>query len=187
MYIRFASVVVILGLLLPGCATDPARDAVAPSPDASVETAPSVPPLHPSVDDYPETVVTLSGPGDAHERVAVKVADTSERRRHGLMEVEELPPGTGMLFVFGEDRAGAFWMKDTLVPLDIAFIGSDGDVLVILGMEPCEEEPCTLYDPEVSYRYALEVPRGWFAEVGVDEDWTLERPLPAPSGDSRPQ
>lgn len=182
MHIRLASVVAILGLLLPGCTTEPGRDATVPSPDTSVEAAPSVPALHPSVDGYPETVVTLSGPDDAREYVAVKLADTPERRRHGLMEVEELPPGTGMLFVFGEDHEGAFWMKDTLVPLDIAFIGSDGTVLAILQMEPCDEEPCTLYDPEVSYRYALEVPLGWFAEVGVDESWTLERPLPAPSG-----
>ncbi|MBW3562927.1 MAG: DUF192 domain-containing protein [Actinobacteria bacterium] len=182
MHIRLASVVVILGLLLAGCASEPARDATVPSPDASVEAAPSVPPLHPSVDDYPETVVTLSGPDDGRERVAVKVADTSERRQHGLMEVEELPAGTGMVFVFGEDHEGAFWMKDTLVPLDIAFIASDGDVREILQMEPCREDPCPRYGPGVSYRYALEVPRGWFAEVGVDEDWTLERPLPAPSG-----
>lgn len=181
MHIRRALVVVMLGLLA-GCAAEPARDATVPSPDASVEPAPSVPPLHPSIDGYPDTVVTLAGPDDATQRVAVKVADTPERRQHGLMEVEDLPNGTGMLFVFGEDRTGSFWMKDTLVPLSIAFVGVEGELLAILDMEPCESDPCERYDPDVAYRYALEVPQGWFEDVGVTEDWTMQRPLPAPSG-----
>lgn len=181
-------VVLLLGSLLVGCDTDAAEDAGTPAvgPTATTATtgaaAPTVPPLHPSVDGYPETVVTLAGPGGTTERVAVKVADTSARRQHGLMEVAELPDGTGMLFMFAEDREGGFWMKDTLVPLSIAFVAADGDVLEILRMEPCEDDPCPVYDPGVTYRYALEVPAGWFADVGVDDRWELESPLPAPSG-----
>lgn len=164
-------VLVLVTVLLGAC-----------SGGSSIEADEAVPPLHPSIDGYPETVVTMAGPDDATQRVAVKVADTPERRQHGLMEVEELPDGTGMLFVFGEDRTGAFWMKDTLVPLSIAFVGADGELLAILDMEPCEADPCERYDPDVAYRYALEVPQGWFAEVGIDDSWRLERPLPAPSG-----
>lgn len=156
---------VLAALLLAGCATD-----------APVEADPTVPPLHPSIDGYPDALVTLEGPDAAVEEVAVKVAATEARRKHGLMEVEELPAGTGMLFVFDEERQGAFWMKDTLVPLSIAFASSDGDILEILQMEPCESEPCPLYDPRVTYRYALEVPAGWFDDVGVDDRWTLELP-----------
>ena len=164
-------VLVLVTVLLGGC-----------SSGTSIQTDEAVPPLHPSVDGYPETVVTLAGADDETQRVAVKVADTPERRRHGLMEVEELPDGTGMLFVFREDRTGAFWMKNTLVPLSIAFASSQGEILAILDMEPCESDPCERYDPGVAYRYTLEVPQGWFAEVGIDASWRLERPLPAPPG-----
>jgi len=126
-----------------------------------------VPPLHPSVDGYPEARVELSGAADA-EVLHVKLADTPDHRQHGLMEVEELPDGTGMLFVFEEERTGGFWMKNTLVPLDIAYVGPDGDIRSILAMEPCTADPCEVYDPGVSYQSALEVPQGWFARVGIE-------------------
>lgn len=161
----------------PPVATPPAGATGSPTPPAAAPpvTVPAVPPLHPSVDDYPDAIVRLTH-GTRAVAVAVKVADTPERRSHGLMEVESLPDGTGMLFVFEEDRRGAFWMKDTLVPLDIAFIAADGAVLAILHMTPCVSDPCERYDPRVAYRYALEVPAGWLEEVGVDTDWRLQLP-----------
>lgn len=135
-------------------------------------TAP--PPLHPTVDAYPAALVDLVSPdGSRTHRLAVRVADTPERRRHGLMEVPVLPYGTGMLFVFEESRRGAFWMKGTLVPLSIAFAAADGTIRAVLAMEPCRSEPCPLYDPEVDYRTALEVPQGWFGDVGVEVGWRL--------------
>jgi uncharacterized protein len=138
-------------------------------PATEVELAPpDVPALHPSVDGYPEAWVIIRGPAAGPVTLAVKVADTPERRRHGLMEVPELPAGTGMLFAFEDERTGGFWMKDTLVPLDIAFAAADGTILAILPMDPCEQDPCEVYDAGVSYRSALEVPQGWFDEVGVE-------------------
>jgi uncharacterized protein len=130
--------------------------------------APDVPPLHPSVDDYPEAWVTVRGPSEGPVVLPVKVADTAERRRHGLMEVPELPAGTGMLFTFDEDRTGGFWMKDTLVPLDIAFVDGSDAIVALLSMAPCEDDPCPVYEPGVDYRTALEVPQGWFDEVGIE-------------------
>jgi hypothetical protein len=127
-----------------------------------------VPPLHPSVDGYSEATVELVTATTVH-RLAVKVAATPGERAHGLMEVTELPDGTGMLFVFDEDRAGGFWMKDTLVPLDIAFAAADGTIVSILAMDPCTADPCPSYTPDGAYRSALEVPQGWFARVGVTE------------------
>jgi uncharacterized membrane protein (UPF0127 family) len=100
--------------------------------------------------------------------VAVEVADTQEERQTGLMNRESLPEDAGMIFVFGEDSAGGFWMKDTLIPLSIAFADADGTIVSILDMEPCAAEPCEIYDPGVSYRTALEVNQGAFSRWGVE-------------------
>ncbi len=78
-----------------------------------------------------------------------------------------LPADEGMLFTWHQDRSGAFWMKDTLIPLSIAFYGADGRILRILDMTPCREDPCDLYDPGVAYRGALEVNRGAFGRLGI--------------------
>lgn len=98
------------------------------------------------------------------------------------MEVTELPDGVGMLFLFATPTEGAFWMKDTLLPLSIAFVEDGGAIVRILDMEPCREEPCALYSPGADYVAALEVPQGWFEEAGVDEDWRVALPeaLPPP-------
>jgi uncharacterized protein len=132
-------------------------------------TLDEVPPLHPSVDAYPEAWVTITRTHAGPIELPVKLADTGARRTHGLMEVPHLPAGTGMLFTFDEDRTGGFWMKNTLVPLDIAFVDRDDRIVTILAMEPCESDPCEVYRPDASYRTAVEVPRGWFAEQGIRE------------------
>ena len=138
------------------------------SPGAPVVTEP--PALHPSVDGYPAAVLEVTGTDGASATVAVRVADTVERRSHGLMEVPELPDGAGMWFVYEADHQSAFWMRNTLVPLDIAFVTADGKIAQILSMEPCEADPCRHYLPDVTYRNALEVPAGWFdrVDIGVD-------------------
>lgn len=89
---------------------------------------------------------------------------------------ESLPARGGMLFVFPDDTDGGFWMKDTLIPLSIAFADADGTILAILDMEPCRAEPCERYRPGVAYRYALEVNQGLFDEVGAEQGWRLELP-----------
>ncbi len=107
---------------------------------------------------------------DAGEvEVAVEVADDDEERQVGLMNRESLPADAGMIFLFEEDSSGGFWMKNTLIPLSIAFADSSGTILRILDMEPCEADPCEIYDPGVSYRSALEVNKGAFDRLGVEE------------------
>lgn len=137
--------------------------------------APSLPPLHPVVDAYPAATVTLTD-GTRRVEVVVRVADTPERRQHGLMQVRELPPGVGMLFVFEGERSGGFWMKDTLIPLDIAFVGADRRIRTILSMQPCRADPCPIYDPGHPYRWALEVAAGWFTAEGVEAGWRMLAP-----------
>jgi uncharacterized membrane protein (UPF0127 family) len=101
--------------------------------------------------------------------VHVEVADTQAERARGLMGRRELQDDAGMVFVFPTDSTSAFWMKDTLIPLSIAFYDERGTIVRILDMEPCTRDPCVLYDPEASYRGALEVNRGAFERWGVRE------------------
>lgn len=101
--------------------------------------------------------------------VHVEVVDTPETRQRGLMGRTSLDDEAGMLFVWPEDASSSFHMKDTLIPLSIAFIAADGTVLRILDMEPCAADPCPTYDPRTSYRMALEVNRGAFTRWGVRE------------------
>ena len=114
------------------------------------------------------TAVVLEGSTGA-KTVSVEVADTDAERARGLMERASLPPDAGMLFVYDEGHEGAFWMKDTLIPLSIAFYAADGRILEILDMVPCKHDPCPLYDPGVSYRGALEVNAGAFRRWGISE------------------
>jgi uncharacterized protein len=85
------------------------------------------------------------------------------------MKRTSLPANEGMVFLFGPDYRGSFWMKDTKIPLSIAFYAADGRILRILDMEPCTRDPCKLYDPNVAYRGALEVNRGSFARWRIAE------------------
>ena len=101
--------------------------------------------------------------------VDVEIADTPSERETGLMNRESLAEDAGMLFDFGEESRGGFWMKDTLIPLSIAFADADGTILRILDMEPCTADPCQVYDPGVAYRQALEVNQGAFERWGVAE------------------
>ncbi|MBD0290293.1 MAG: DUF192 domain-containing protein [Thermoleophilia bacterium] len=78
-----------------------------------------------------------------------------------------LPANAGMLFVWDSDTSGGFWMKDTLIPLSIAFYDARGRILRVLDMVPCRADPCPVYDPGVAYRGALEVNRGAFRRWGV--------------------
>jgi uncharacterized membrane protein (UPF0127 family) len=105
--------------------------------------------------------------GDDEKTIAVEIADTAAERERGLMGRATLPAEAGMAFVYSEDQRGPFWMKDTLIPLSIAFYTGDGRILKILDMEPCETDPCPLYDPGVAYRGALEVNQGAFAGWGI--------------------
>jgi uncharacterized protein len=107
--------------------------------------------------------------GERTINITVQVADTPKIRDKGLMFVEKLPENEGMLFVFSEETYGGFWMKNTLIPLSIAFLDADGKILKILDMVPCKEDICPTYDPEIYYHYALEVNLGWFENNQIKE------------------
>lgn len=94
----------------------------------------------------------------------VEVAKTPGELERGLMDRESLPPDNGMLFDSGGEVETAFWMKDTSIPLSIAFIGSDGKVLATKDMAPFD---LRAVEPPGEYRYAVEANRGWFGDHGI--------------------
>ena len=98
------------------------------------------------------------------DTVQAEVADTPAARQQGLMFRESLDPGDGMLFVFEEELRHSFFMRNTLIPLDIAWLDRAQVIVDIQQMEPETEE---LHTPAQSALFALEVPRGWFAEEGI--------------------
>ncbi len=97
----------------------------------------------------------------------VEIAADGRARSVGLMGRPRLAPDAGMVFVFDQPAAGGFWMKNTLIPLSIAFWDQSGQILKILDMTPCRADPCRLYYPAVVYAGAVETNRGWFAAHGV--------------------
>jgi uncharacterized protein len=106
--------------------------------------------------------------------VPVEVADTEAKRELGLMHRTSLPANEGMVFVFASEQTGVgFWMKDTLIPLSVAFADGDGTIVAILDMEPCKADPCEVYDPGAPFQTALEVNKGAFADWGVEVGDTL--------------
>ena len=107
--------------------------------------------------------VILESGGKTH-RVQVELADTEAKRERGLMFRKELPEGRGMLFLFDEEGEHSFWMKDTLIPLDLIFVDSSGRVTGIVA----RARPLTL-EPRSGgpSRMVLEVPGGWAASRGV--------------------
>lgn len=98
--------------------------------------------------------------------VTTWVADTDEVRTEGLMFVtkDEMPENQGMLFVFPDVDYLGFWMKNTLIPLDIAFLRSDGTIVTIHTMSPLEERTYRSTEPA---QYAIEMHAGWFDRHGV--------------------
>jgi uncharacterized protein len=95
------------------------------------------------------------------------VADSESERQRGLMGRRALPPDGGMLFSFGSPTSEGFWMKDTAIPLSIAFWDERERVIAILDMPPCLADPCVIYRPNAPYTAALEMRRGWFDRHGV--------------------
>ena len=107
----------------------------------------------------PTTELTING-----HRVTAEVAATAETQTIGLMRRFSLQPDHGMLFVFRAPQPLAFWMKDTYIPLSIAFIGADGKILNIEDMAPQTESTHLSHGPAL---FALEMKKDWFAQLGI--------------------
>ena len=99
--------------------------------------------------------------------VSTEIADSEEQREHGLMGRTSLGDDEGMIFIFMEPSTGGFYMKDTLIPLSIAFIDEGGKIIAITDMDPCHSDPCPIYRSPSEYSAALEVNQGAFEAWGV--------------------
>jgi hypothetical protein len=98
----------------------------------------------------------------------VEIADTPEKHARGLMGRTILEEGKGMLFVYDKAQRLSFWMKNTLVPLSIAFFDDDKTIINILDMDPPLGDLLLKYRSTAPARYALEVPQGWFDKHKID-------------------
>ena len=116
----------------------------------------------------------------ASTSVRLEIANTSASRERGLMYRTSLPEDGGMLFVFPEQSEQSFWMKNTLIPLDMLFIDRDGHIVGIHpDAVPLSEAPISVGKPST---YVLEVNGGWAARHGVRPGDTVElRGVPGPS------
>jgi len=103
--------------------------------------------------------------------IHAEVAATPADRSRGLMHRKELGPSDGMLFVFEQPDTQCFWMRNTLIPLSIAFLAEDGRVVNVADMAPQTDTPHCSGEP---VRYALEMNQGWFARRGIGPGVRIE-------------
>jgi uncharacterized membrane protein (UPF0127 family) len=132
-----------------------------------------------SAQDQPQLNLPVVQLSAGMHGIRAQVAATPEQRATGLMFRREMPPHEGMLFVFEQASVQCFWMKNTLLPLSIAFLADDGTVVNIADMQPqsldshCSTKPV---------RYVLEMNQGWFAKRGVKAGFKLTGPGGKPFG-----
>ena len=108
-------------------------------------------------------------------QILVEIAATEASRNQGLMFRTSLPDDQGMLFVFDTPSRSCFWMKNTLIPLSIAFIDQAGKIINILDMQP---QSLDNHCPAATMQYALEMPQGWFRDAGIQAGDSVQN-LPA--------
>jgi hypothetical protein len=109
--------------------------------------------------DLPTTVLTIGG-----HKLTAEVVVTPEQRAVGLMNRFSLRPDHGMLFVFERAEPQGFWMRNTFIPLSIAFVADNGRIVNIEDMKPQTEDTHWSKGPA---RFAIEMKKGWFAERGI--------------------
>jgi uncharacterized membrane protein (UPF0127 family) len=153
---RLSVVLAVLLLTAPACdrAGESAPD---PTPSSPAFTLPSLFGRGTATIEVPDDIVTLE----------VEIARTDEAHQRGLQGRTSLPSDSGMVFLFPDEQPRRFWMKDTLIPLSIAYFRADGTIVSIRDMDPCTAEPCPLYDSGAPAQGALEVNQGFFEAHGV--------------------
>lgn len=105
--------------------------------------------------------------------VQAQLAASPDQRQIGLMYRREMPSNEGMLFVFEDTSRQCFWMRNTLLPLSIAFVADDGTIVNLADMKPLSEDSHCSSKP---VRYALEMNVGWFAKRGIGPGFKLGGP-----------
>ena len=174
--IAFPALLFVFLLFIAGCggeeSSTPEEDG--PATTAPVQTTAEVT-QNTIVASAPDesTTITIVGANGERTEVEVEIADDTAEQRRGLMERTELAENAGMLFVFDREEPRSFWMRNTLVPLSIAYIASDGRIVDIQDMQPLDETSHPSAEPA---QYALEVNQGFFAERGIEVGDVVEIP-----------
>jgi len=109
--------------------------------------------------------------------LSAEVAATADQQQTGLMNRRSLPANHGMVFVWPQAQPVCMWMKNTLIPLSVAFIAADGRIVNIADMQPETED---VHCAQTDVRYALETPLHWFSRHGVKSGAQVTG-LPAPA------
>lgn len=118
--------------------------------------------------DFASAEVTFTG--KVTKTLTLEAAITPEQSERGLMYRTSMPRDAGMLFLLGmQDRRVAFWMKNTLIPLDIAFFNSQGTIVDVLQMKPCKptDTTCPTYPSSKPVVGAIEMNLGWFKKNNI--------------------
>ena len=122
----------------------------------------------------PYVSIMLRSPQGETDTLKVETALTQAQQELGLMNRRTVT--NGMLFVLDHAQSVSFWMKNTLVPLDIVFFGVTGRFLSSTRMQPCLSDPCPLYASGGTAKYALEMPAGFLAKDNIGSGWLLLAP-----------
>lgn len=113
---------------------------------------------------FSEALVVFTASDGQTAELKVEIARTAPEKAQGLMKRDRLDADSGMIFVYESPTRGGFWMKDTYIPLSIAFIAEDGTIVDIQDMKPLDQSN---HMPKSPYIYAVEANQGWFAQQGI--------------------
>lgn len=113
--------------------------------------------------------VVISG-----EQFSVEIADDPGEHARGLMHRQKLATNRGMLFIYNTPATRRFWMKNTLIPLDILFFNAKGELINAVTAPPCEKKPCAIYASEGPALLVLEVNAGTAARLELEPGTKLE-------------
>lgn len=102
--------------------------------------------------------------GDEEISVLVEISDDPDEQQVGLMNRTELPENQGMLFLFSQPQILSFWMKSTLIPLDVLFFDAQGNFAGMRTMDPCKQDPCRIYSSDAVATSALELSSGFYEQ-----------------------
>jgi uncharacterized membrane protein (UPF0127 family) len=163
---RTCIIVLLLALLLAGCGPSDTGATASPGAVSTGSGATTASELR---------TVTIDSSGGGEVEVRVEIADDLPEQTRGLMERTALAEDRGMLFVFSDEEVRSFWMKNTLIPLSIAYMDSDGRIVDLQDMKPLDDDPPHYVSAEPA-RYALEVNQGFFEEHGVRVGDSAELP-----------
>ncbi len=180
-----AGLVAVAVLTLAGCSSDGSA-----APDAggggSTATSTTTATALRGPQGFSAVTLIVTLPDGTVEELCVWLADTPQLRNQGLMAVTdpELGGAAAMVFAFANDTTSGFWMKDTLLPLSIAWYAADGSLVSTADMDPCPEgvTDCPVSSAAGRYRYAVEVPQGALDGLGLVEGSTIALGSPCTPG-----